>query len=112
MADTKTKAQPTPKEQPATTTPVTDKVLQTEARKEAMTFIQKLKSEPIEKVHGAKVFKKTLGDFYTFLINNYSVTIYFDGTYQEYPASIARLLRKKLDEIAVSVSPVNENVKL
>lgn len=91
---------------------VNDRVLQKELKKEAESFIQKLKKEPLEKVHGAKVFQKTLGDYYTFLINGYSVTIYFDGTYQEYPKSIAELLRRKLDDIAIAISPVNQDVKL
>jgi hypothetical protein len=90
----------------------TDAVLQQELKREAKTFIQKLKKEPLMKVHGAKVFQKALGNYYTFLINGYSVTIHFDGSYQEYPESIAKLLQKKLDDIAVSVSPVNEDVKL
>jgi hypothetical protein len=104
MADTQT-AKPA-------VSPKSDSALKGELQKEAQTFIQKLKKEPLVKVHGAKVFQKTLGDYYTFLINGYSVTIYFDGSYQEYPKSIAELLNRKLDDIAVSVSPVNQDVKL
>lgn len=104
MADTQT-AKPA-------VSPKSDSALKGEIQKEAQTFIQKLKGEPLVKVHGAKVFQKTLGDYYTFLINGYSVTIYFDGSYQEYPQSIAELLNRKLDDIAVSVSPVNQDVKL
>jgi hypothetical protein len=104
MADTQT-AKPA-------VSPKSDSALKGEIQKEAQTFIQKLKREPLVKVHGAKVFQKTLGDYYTFLINGYSVTIYFDGSYQEYPQSIAELLNRKLDDIAVSVSPVNQDVKL
>jgi hypothetical protein len=104
MADTQT-AKPA-------VSPKSDSALKGEIQKEAQTFIQKLKKEPLVKVHGAKVFQKTLGDYYTFLINGYSVTIYFDGSYQEYPQSIAELLNRKLDDIAVSVSPVNQDVKL
>jgi hypothetical protein len=104
MADTQT-AKPA-------VSPKSDSALKGEIQKEAQTFIQKLKKEPLVKVHGAKVFQKTLGDYYTFLINGYSVTIYFDGSYQEYPKSIAELLNRKLDDIAVSVSPVNQDVKL
>jgi len=104
MADTQT-AKPT-------VSPKSDSALKGELKKEAQTFIQKLKRESLVKVHGAKVFQKTLGDYYTFLINGYSVTIYFDGSYQEFPQSIAELLNRKLDEISVSVSPVNQDVKL
>lgn len=95
-----------------TVSPKSDAALKGELKKEAQGFIQKLKREPLVKVHGAKVFQKTLGDYYTFLVNGYSVTIYFDGTYQEYPQSIAELLQRKLDDIAVSVSPVNQDVRL
>ena len=92
--------------------PKSDAALKGEIKREALTFIQKLKQEPLVKVHGAKVFQKSLGDYYTFLVNGYSVTIYFDGSYQEFPQSIAELLQRKLDDIALSISPVNEDVKL
>jgi hypothetical protein len=101
----KTTAAPKPKRK-------SDAALKGEIKREALTFIQKLKQEPLVKVHGAKVFQKSLGDYYTFLVNGYSVTIYFDGSYQEFPQSIAELLQRKLDDIALSISPVNEDVKL
>jgi CTP:phosphocholine cytidylyltransferase-like protein len=90
----------------------TEAQLQKERKREASAFIRKLQKEQLVEVYGSTVYKKNLGDYFTFLINGYSVTIYFNGTYQKYPASIAKLLQKKLDAIAVSVSPINQEVRL
>jgi hypothetical protein len=64
------------------------------------TRVQKLKKEPRVKVYGNEIFQDQLGEVYTFLYNALPVTIKFDGSYQEYPESVAKLLESKLSEIA------------
>lgn len=62
--------------------------------------VQKLKKEPRVKVYGNEIFQDQLGEVYTFLYNGLPVTIKFNGSYQEYPESVANLLESKLSEIA------------
>jgi hypothetical protein len=62
--------------------------------------VQKIKQEPRVKVYGNEIFQDQLGETYTFLYNGLPVTIKFDGSYQEYPESVATLLESKLSEIA------------
>lgn len=62
--------------------------------------LDKLKAEPKVKVWGNTLYKDFLGDVYTFLYQDYPVTIKFDGTWQEYPETIATILTKKLDAAA------------
>jgi hypothetical protein len=65
-------------------------------------FIQKLRAEPQVAIRGDLSFKETMGDYSTYLINGVPFTIYFNGKYQKFPRSIAKLLQKKLDAIAAS----------
>jgi hypothetical protein len=74
--------------------------------------IAKLKAEPRVKVLGMESFQNQLGEVYTFLYNGMPVTIKFDGTYQEYPESVAKLLESKLSEIARANVRRNTNVKI
>lgn len=64
--------------------------------------LEKLNAEPKMKVLGNVLYKTYLGDVYSFLYQDYPVTIKFDNTWQEYPETIATLLLKKLDEAAQS----------
>lgn len=64
--------------------------------------LEKLKKEPKVKVYGNILYKDFLGDVYTFLYQDYPVTIKFDGTHQEYPETIAKILVKKLEGAANS----------
>lgn len=68
--------------------------------------LDKLKKEPKVKVWGNVLYKDFLGDVYTFLYQDYPVTIKFDGTHQEYPETIAKILMKKLDGAATSNTSV------
>ncbi len=57
----------------------------------------------------ATLMKRTAaGDVYTFTFNGFPISIRFDGTYQEYPETIAKILIKKLDDIAISNTPVKK----
>lgn len=76
------------------------------------TRIEKLKNEPKVKVYGNEVFQSQLGEVYTFLFNSLPVTIKFDGTYQEYPESVAKLLENKLSEIAKANIRKTVNTKI
>lgn len=67
--------------------------------------MDKLKNEPKVKVHGNVLFKEFLGDVYTFLYQDNPVTIKFDGTWQEYPETIATILMDKLDAAANTNTP-------
>ena len=64
--------------------------------------LAKLRSEPKLKVYGNLLYKAFLGDVYSFSYQDYPVTIKFDGTWQEYPETIGKLLMKKLDGAALS----------
>lgn len=67
--------------------------------------LNELRNEPKVKVWGNVLYKEFLGDVYTFLYQDNPVTIKFDGTWQEYPATIAELLTKKLDAAANANTP-------
>lgn len=74
--------------------------------------IQKLRTEPRVKVFGNQIFRDQLGETYTFLVNGLPVSINFDGTYQEYPKSIAELLEDKLSRIAKANTRQNINTRI
>jgi len=74
--------------------------------------IQQLRSEPRVKVFGNQIFRDQLGETYTFLVNGLPVSIRFDGTYQEYPKSIAELLEDKLARIAKANTRQNINTRI
>ena len=74
--------------------------------------IQKLKNEPRVKVYGNEIFQAQLGETYTFLLNGLPVSIKFDGTYQEYPESVARLIESKLSRIAKANTRQNINTRI
>ncbi len=76
------------------------------------TRIERLKKEPKIKVYGNEIFQDQLGEVYTFLLNGLPVTIKFDGTYQEYPESVAKLLENKLSEIAKANTRKTINTKI
>lgn len=75
-------------------------------------LVKKYKNEPKVEVLGATIYKQFLGDRYTFTLNGFPVSIKFDGTYQEYPASIAKHLQRKLQEISESHAPKDVNVEI
>jgi len=76
------------------------------------TRIERLKKESKVKVYGNEIFQDQLGEVYTFLLNGLPVTIKFDGTYQEYPESVAKLLENKLSEIAKANTRKTINTKI
>lgn len=71
-------------------------------------LVLKYKNEPKVKVYGSQIYVPSCGDVYTFTFNGFPVSIKFDGTWQEYPETIANMLIKKLDAIAVSNTPVRK----
>ena len=75
-------------------------------------FIRKLQKEPRVKVYGSEVFQQHMGKALTFTFNNVDVTLKFDGTYQEFPQSVAKLLEKKLAKTSRAVAPKNINVQI
>ena len=80
--------------------------------KPEQTRIERLKKEPKVKVYGNEIFQDQLGEVYTFLFNGLPVTIKFDGTYQAYPESVAKLLENKLSEIAKANTRKTINTKI
>lgn len=76
------------------------------------TRIERLKKETKVKVYGNEIFQDQLGEVYTFLLNGLPVTIKFDGTYQAYPESVAKLLENKLSEIAKANTRKTINTKI
>lgn len=76
------------------------------------TRIQKLKKEPRVKVYGNEIFQDQLGETYTFLLNGLPVSIKFDGSYQEYPESVAKHIEAKLSQIAKANTRKNINTRI
>lgn len=74
--------------------------------------IKRLKEEPRVKVYGNEIFAAQLGDIYTFLYNGLPVTIKFDGTYQEYPQTVAKHIEQKLSTIAKANTRRNINTRI
>jgi len=74
--------------------------------------IQKLKNEPRVKVYGNEIFQDQLGETYTFLLNGLPVSINFDGSYQEYPESVAKVIEAKLSQIAKANTRKNINTRI
>lgn len=74
--------------------------------------IQKLKNEPRVKVYGNEIFQDQLGETYTFLLNGLPVSINFDGSYQEYPESVAKHIEAKLSQIAKANTRKNINTRI
>lgn len=64
--------------------------------------LEKIRSERSVKVYGNPLYKTYLGDVYSFDYQDYPVTIQFNGTWQEFPETIAYLLMEKLDKAALS----------
>lgn len=60
-------------------------------------FLKKLRNEPRVKIRGDKNLKTHFGDVLTFTFNGLPVTVRFDGSYQEFPESIAREIEFKLE---------------
>lgn len=93
-------------------TQLTDSELQQEFKKTNTTVSKNLKGQKKVKVYGNQMFQQYLGKQFTWLLNGNPVSIKFDGTYQEYPESVAKLLEEKLSATAVVNSPMNTNVKI
>lgn len=74
--------------------------------------IQRLKNEPRVRVYGNEIFQDQLGETYTFLLNGFPVSIKFDGSYQEYPESVATVIEAKLSKIAKANTRKNINTRI
>ena len=68
-------------------------------------LVKKYQNEPKVTVLGSTMYKPYLGSRYTFTFNGFPVSIEFNGTYQQYPATIAKVLQRKLNEIAEANAP-------
>lgn len=79
---------------------------------ERNSLTRKLLTEKKVKVMGDPLYAKYLGAKYTFLFQGYPVKIVFDGTEQEFPATVAKFLKKKLIEIGRNNARVNVNIKI
>ncbi len=77
-------------------------------KRDNSALINKYKHEKKVKVYGSPIYVPPCGDIYTFTFNGLTVSIKFDGTWQEYPETIAKMLIKKLDAIAVSNTPIKK----
>lgn len=75
-------------------------------------FIRRLQKEPRVKVYGNEVFQSHMGKSWTFTFNNVDVTLKFDGTYQEFPQSIAKRIEKKLERTSRAIASKNINVQI
>ena len=73
---------------------------------------RQLMKEPMVKVNGNPMYRPFLGKEYTYMFNDISVTIKFDGNDYFYPKSIANNLNQKLAKIAVSNTPTDINEKI
>ena len=75
-------------------------------------LVKKYKSEPKVKVLGSTMFQQYCGDRYTFTFNGFPVSIDFDGEYHEFPQTIAKVVERKLKEIAEANSPKKVNTQV
>ena len=75
-------------------------------------LVKKYRNEPKVQVLGAQLYKQFIGDRLTYTLNGFPVSIKFDGTWQEYPASVAKNLQQKLADIAEAHAPKNVNQEI
>lgn len=68
-------------------------------------MLEKCKKDEVVKFVGQKIFANYFGPVYTFLFNGIPVTVYFDGSTQEFP----RFIYDKLMQIISEVSESNTN---
>jgi hypothetical protein len=73
---------------------------------------RKYENEPKVEVMGSTMYKPYLGSRYTFTFNGFPVSIEFNGKPQKYPATIAKVLQRKLNEIAEANAPKNVDTQL
>jgi hypothetical protein len=88
------------------------KLADSQYRKDSESRIKKLKAQPKVGVYGNPLYKDFLGKTYSFLYQDFPVSITFDGKTYMYPKTIAELLQKKLDAAARANAPkeINEVV--
>ena len=65
-------------------------------------MLNKCKSDEKRKFVGQKIFANYFGPVYTFLFNGIPVTVYFDGSEQEFPAFIYDAIVKMINEVSES----------
>lgn len=75
-------------------------------------LVRKYNSEPKVGVIGSKMYEPYLGTRYTFTFNGFPISIEFNGTEQFYPATIAKVLIKKLNDIAEANTAKKVNTQL
>ncbi len=73
---------------------------------------KKYMNEPKVKVFGSEVFKPSSGDVYTYTLNGFPVSIKFDGTWQEFPESVAENLQARLEAMAKSNNSKEVSVRI
>ena len=73
--------------------------------KQASDFKQRLASEPKIAYTPPKYYSNLLGSIYAFSFKNVNVVVRFDGTKQYFPATIHRVLMRKLSQILDSNTP-------
>jgi hypothetical protein len=71
-----------------------------ELKSDRELFLRKLAKEPKVKFFGDKLYQPFMGTVYTFAYNGYPITVRFDGTYQEFPETIANVIRRKLNAVS------------
>lgn len=72
-------------------------------------FLARLKKEPRVKILCSKAYAPYFGTTYTALMNTVPVTVKFDGTYQEFPETIAKWLQDKFIRVTESNVPQIKN---
>ncbi len=87
----------------------TIKLADEQYRKNNAARVKKLKAEPKVGVYGNPLYKDFMGKTYSFLYQDFPVSINFDGKTYMYPKTIAKLLQKKLDAAARANTPKEVN---
>ena len=80
--------------------------------RETRDYTTRLRTQKKVKVLGDPIYIKYLGNPHTYDLNGYPVSINFDGTWQEFPAEIAKNLQKVLMAAGRSNTAVNVNVNM
>lgn len=65
-------------------------------------MLNKCKNDKPVKFVGQKIFANYFGPVYTFLFNGIPVTVYFDGSEQEFPEFIYKRIMKMINEVSES----------
>ena len=81
-------------------------------KRDNSALVRKYKNEPKVGVMGSTMYKQFCGDRYTFTFNGFPISIDFDGKIHQFPKTIAKVVERKLQEIAEANAPKKVNQEI